>query len=169
MSPKWKYFTLRGFKDSKTRPHELKSTPTLPTFIPSVLLARAGRPDVRWGKYLQNVEPKSISHSTKISSRTGEGRLPDPRRPKSPLRYLICIPIVLTWLRRNSLRASEGEPLQAETTWLIYSREPHTAAAAAALSLQLICCCGAGAACAKKAKLRKKPKKNQHNIFPSLL
>lgn len=166
MSPKWKYFTLRGFKDLKTRPHELKSTPTLPTFIPSVLLARAGRPDVRWGKYLQNVEPKSISHSTKISSRTGEGRLPDPRRPKSPLRYLICIPIVLTWLRRNSLRASEGEPLQAETTWLIYSREPHTAAAAAARSLQLICCCGAGAACAKKAKLRKKTKKTSLTFSP---
>lgn len=107
-----------------------------------------------WGKYLQNVEPKSIFHSTKISHRSGEVRLLDPGRPKSPQRYLICIPIVLTWLRCNSLRASEGELLQAKTTWLIYSGEPHTAT----LTIHLICCCGAGAACAKKAnKQKKKP------------
>lgn len=97
---------------------------------------------------------------TQLKKKSGQGRLLDPRRAKSPPRYLICIPIVLTWLRCNSLCASEGERCRLRTTWLIYSSRSRTLLSA---FFHLICCGDAAAAAGAKKRWRK------NKSFPALI
>lgn len=159
MYRKWKCFIPRGFRDAKivnehvayvTKPNShCQSLNRYRSRFPFALML--GPSWCPWGKYLQNVEPKSIFHSTKISHRTGEGRLLDPRRPKSPrgiwfafqlfwhgFGVMHCVP-----LKVNRCRLNHVANLQQRATRCC-SLPPFDS------------CCGARAACAKKARLREK-------------